>query len=68
MKNILDTKWFCGRTSIGIVRVQTDYYGIVYYIGTIHQSSTAEQDSAFIADWGSTFPVEAGDTLFGITT
>lgn len=65
--NILGTKWFCGRANIGIVRVQTDYDRIVYYIGSPRQSRTAEQDAAFIADWGSTFPVDAGDKLFGIT-
>ena len=62
---ILDTKWFCGRTNVGIVRVEDEYDGIKYYIAS-PQGFDEEFDAQFIADWGSTFPKDAGDRLFGV--
>lgn len=62
---ILDTKWFCGRTNVGIVRVEDEYDGIKYYIASIEGLDEAV-DAQFIADWGSTFPNSAGDRLFGV--
>lgn len=67
---ILDVLWFCGRTNVGIVRVEDEYDGIKYYIasppdvGTMRSSE--EEDIQFIADWGSSFPKAAGDVLFGV--
>lgn len=66
---ILDTRWFCGRTSVGIVRVEDEYDGIKYYIASPPgeaKGHNEEEDIKFIADWGSTFPVDAGNVLFGI--
>lgn len=63
---ILDVMWFCaGHGNVGIVRVQDKYEGIKYYIG---QCSGYDQDHDMqhIANWGSRFPVEAGDVLFGV--
>lgn len=63
---ILDAMWF---SSCGIVRVQTEYDGIKYYIKGTHGfgvETTEEDDSTMIAQWGSTFPSDAGDVLFGI--
>jgi hypothetical protein len=62
---ILDVRWFCGRTNVGIVRVEDEYDGIKYYIASI-EGSIPESDKQFIADWGSTFPTDAGDILFGV--
>ena len=62
---ILGTRWFCGRTNVGIVRVLHEYDGIRYYIASIEGFSKAE-DAEFIASWGSYFPNEAGDILFGV--
>ena len=62
---ILDTKWFCGRTNVGIVRVEHDYDGIRYYVANVKGADETE-DAEFIAAWGSSFPNEAGDVLFGV--
>ncbi len=61
---ILDVRWFKG--VIGIVRVQTEDEGIKYFIG-IGEGLTVEYDAEQIAYWGTTFPSNAGDSLFEIT-
>ena len=63
---ILDVLWFCGRTNVGIVRVEDEYDGIKYYIGSPPVMGNEEADTQFIASWGSTFPKHAGDVLFGV--
>ena len=60
---ILDVMWFCGRTNVGIVQVNDEYDGIKYYIASV-DGINEELDKKFIADWGSTFPKDAGDLLF----
>lgn len=62
---ILDVKWFCGRTNVGIARVEDEYDGINYYIASV-VGFDENDDAHFIADYGSTFPKEAGDKLFGV--
>lgn len=63
---ILDVRWFCaGHGNAGIVRVQTEYDGVKYYIGQC-SGHDEDFDKQHIADWGSSFPVEAGDVLFGV--
>lgn len=64
---ILRTLWFTNRDgTTGIVHVQTDYDGLKYFIG--HVSGEDESvDSQYVADWGSTFPTDAGDVLFGLS-
>ena len=63
---ILDVRWFCaGHGNVGIVRVETQYEGIKYYIGQC-VGLNEETDKNNIADWGSTFPSDAGDILFGV--
>ncbi len=66
MIKILAFRWFTAHTLIGIVRVQTKYDGIHYYIGGVPHPSNESTDAEYIADWGSHFPSEAGDILFGI--
>jgi hypothetical protein len=54
--------WFCG---VGIVRVEDEYDSIKYYIAAV--SGVNEQtDAQFIMKWGSTFPSDAGNKLFGV--
>ena len=62
---ILDTYWFSGG---GIVRVETDYDGVKYYISSVNpvRPSDEDTDARYIADWGNTFPKDAGDVLFGV--
>jgi hypothetical protein len=62
---ILNVRWFCGTTNVGIVRVQTEYDGVKYYISAF-EPSTEDADAEFIAAWGASFPKDAGDVLFGI--
>jgi hypothetical protein len=63
---VLDVRWFCaGHGNVGIVRVMTEYEGVRYYIGRC-DGADEEVDSQYIADWGSRFPIEAGDVLFGL--
>ena len=62
---ILNVLWFGGRDTIGIVQVEDEYDGTGYYIGSIAMPTTEEEDSRYIADWGTTFPKDAGDVLFG---
>lgn len=63
---ILDVMWFCGRSNVGIVRVEDEWDGIKYYIGSGFAGYDEETDKKFITDWGSTFPNHAGDALFGV--
>ena len=62
---ILNVRWFTGRDCIGIVRVQTDYNGIQYFIGKV-DGIDAEDDARYVADWGSRFDPAAGRVLFGV--
>ena len=62
---ILDTKWFCGRTNVGIVCVQFEAGDIRYYIASV-EGLNEQEDAEFIARWGSYFPDDAGDMLFGV--
>lgn len=64
--NVLDVRWYCaGHGNVGIVRVITEYEGIRYYIGRC-EGINEDVDSQYIADWGSRFPIEVGDVLFGV--
>ena len=62
---ILDVRWFCGKSCIGVVRTQDEFDGIKYYIGSC-QGQDEHQDMQMIADWGTTFPTDVGEVLFGI--
>jgi hypothetical protein len=70
MSKILDVYWFCGRSNVGIVRVEDECDGIRYYIGSPPMSEFSpnkeEDDRLWIAAWGSSFPTQAGNKLFGV--
>lgn len=59
---VVDTYWFNGG---GIVRVLEDDGVVRYYIRGIEMSNSAENDAQKIAEWGNSFPREAGEALFG---
>lgn len=62
----LGVYWFSGQGTIGIVRVLDEYEGFLYYIKSV--SGLNEQDDIDdIMAWGTRFPKDAGDCLFGIT-
>jgi len=69
MTEFVDVKWYCaGHGNVGIVKVNDNYDGIKYYIGSFpgeEKGHNEEEDIQWIMDWGSTFPKEAGDLLFG---
>ena len=62
---VLDSIWYI---NCGIVRVEDEYEGIKYYIRGLQANewSTPERDAQFVAEWGSSFPREVGDILFGV--
>lgn len=59
---ILGVYWFNGG---GIVRVETDYDGIEYRIGTWGALGGLDpaKDADWIAEWGNKFPNSVGDKL-----
>lgn len=64
---LIDVRWFCGRTQVGIVQVNEPYEGIKYYIASPPgEAKGYNEDIRFIAEWGSTFPKDVGDVLFGV--
>lgn len=65
MSEQLEVRWFSGRSTIGVVRVVDPYDGPKYYIGP-GQGISEEADTKMIRDWGTRFPNDAGDVLFGI--
>lgn len=69
MPMIIDVMWYCGRSNVGIVQVKDEWEGIKYYIGSppgMEWGNSEDQDKMWIASWGSTFPKDAGDKLFGV--
>ena len=62
--NILAVRWIVtSRAVIGVVKVDVEYEGIKYLVG-VGDGVSESADIQYIADWGSTFPAEAGDALF----
>ena len=55
---ILESVWY---GKIGIVKVQTEYQGVKYYIGNGNGFSQ-DEDEKLIAEWGSTFYPEIFDS------
>jgi len=63
---ILNKMWFTNRDgTTGIIRVETDFREIKYYIGRC-SGNDEEQDAVYICDWGRAFPNKMGDALFGV--
>jgi hypothetical protein len=60
---ILDVRWFTGRDTVGVVKVESDFNGILYYIGT-GKGLDEQDDAQYISDWGATFPKAIGDLMF----
>ena len=70
MTKVVNSIWFGsanwgGPSCIGLVMVKTDYEGVKYYIGCA-KGFNQEADEKHIADWGHSFPKNAGDVLFGM--
>lgn len=62
---VLDVMWFTGAHGcVGIVKVETQYDGIKYFIGPA-RGFDEDLDKQEILDWGARFPEAAGAMLFG---
>jgi hypothetical protein len=61
MAKFLGVRWF---NTVGIVQVEDEYDGIQYYIKAV-EGLNEVVDIQVIMDWGTTFPNNAGDVLFG---
>ena len=61
----LDVLWFSGASTVGIVRCDVEYEGIMYYIGAAN-CGLEEKDIEYIMAYGARFPNNIGDMLFGI--
>lgn len=64
-RKINDWKWFTSSLSVGIVQVEDEYDGLLYYIGPSNNNDEV-RDVEWIASWGASFPKVAGDILFGV--
>jgi len=66
MDKVVDSIWFSpmGGQIIGVVMVETEYDGIVFYIGN-GVGYSKDNDEARIAERGARFPWHAGMQMFG---
>lgn len=66
MDKVIDSLWFTpmGGQIIGVVMVETEYDGIVFYIGN-GVGYSKENDEARIAERGARFPWHVGMQMFG---
>jgi len=67
---ILDSYWFTpmGGDIIGVVKVETDYDGIKFYIGNVYKypgegGLDKKNDEITITERGAKFPQDAGKLL-----
>lgn len=58
---ILGVRWM--NSVIGVLKVDIEYDGVKYLIG-VGKGLSEDDDIQYIADYGSTFPPEAGRALF----
>lgn len=64
---VKDVLWFCaGHGNVGIIKCHDDFDGTRYYIGQCSGLDEAG-DIEHIKNWGSKFPLAAGNLLFGVT-
>jgi hypothetical protein len=65
-REILGVVWYAGRSCIGIIRIR--YWGgePEYKIGVSEREWDESRAIKSIADWGASFPPEAGDVLFSV--
>lgn len=64
--NVLESVWFTpmGGQCIGVVMVETEYDGLVFYIGC-GAGINQHNDEQHIAKRGATFPWHVGMEMFG---
>lgn len=54
-KNIVATRWFTGKGSVGVILIKTEYAGYKAYIGAALDVNE-DYDAAFIVAWGTKLP------------
>lgn len=64
-REIKGWRWFTSSMSVGIVQVEDEYEGLLYYIGPSNANDEIK-DVEWIASWGAKFPSKAGNVLFGV--
>lgn len=64
-REIKGWRWFTSSMSVGIVQVEDEYLGLLYYIGPSNANDEIK-DVEWIASWGAQFPTKAGNVLFGV--
>ena len=64
-RQIKGWRWFTSSLSVGVVQVEDEYDGLLYYIGPSNANDEVK-DVEWIASWGAKFPRAAGDILFGV--
>ena len=64
-RQIKNWKWFSASLSVGIVQVEDDHDGLLYYIAPANNNDEVT-DVEWIASWGAKFPQKAGHILFGV--
>lgn len=66
MNRVIESVWFTpmGGQIIGVVMVETEYDGIVFYIGN-GAGFSQENDELHIAERGARFPWHVGMEMFG---
>jgi hypothetical protein len=63
---VLDILWFTNMFGcVGIAKVDDEYEGIKYFISQV-QGWDVDIDTKRVMEWGSVFPKDAGDVLFGV--
>lgn len=60
---VLDVIWFSGTSCVGIVKTESEYDGVKYYISSA-TGMDEKVDTEHIAAWGATFPSDVGEMLF----
>ena len=60
---ILDVRWFTGRDTVGVVKVETEFDGIKYYIG-VGKGLDEQSDMQYICDWGARLNEFVGQVMF----
>jgi translation elongation factor EF-4 len=64
MNEVIDWMWFTtSKGIIGIVKMNDEHKGIVYYISVV-DGFMEKMDVMQVVAWGTKFPKEAGDALF----
>jgi len=60
---VLGVRWFTGRDTVGVVKVETEFDGIRYYVGA-GKGLDEQSDMQYICDWGAKVSDAIGEAIF----